>query len=506
VNKSIAKSYPHLLIPVGVVLLHLLNSAFTTYGYFRDELYYIACSNHPGFGYVDQPPLSIFILSLNRLCFGDSLLALRLLPALAHGVTVWLAGLLAGKLGGSRFAQLLAALTVAVAPGLVGMFGYYSMNAFDIMLWPIAAYLLVRLNETEKPQYWIWIGVIVGLGLLNKLSMGWLAAGIAVGVVATPMRRWVRTPYPWIAAGISLLLFLPYIIWNLQHELAHLEFMRNAAGAKYASQTPETFLLGMILHFHPLALPVWLAGFWVLLRKNAGILGIAVLTVLAILLINIHSKTEYFNPAAVLLLAAGAVQVERWCASPRLLVPGRLYAALIALTGCLLLPFALDLLPVNAFVSYSEAIGVSPSNTEGKRMGSLPQHYADRFGWKELADDVASVFKSLPAEEQSRAKIYAQNYGEASAISFFGRKLGLPEAISGHNSYWLWGCGSDSVGVVIIVGGERLSHLRTFARVEQAAVHSTPQAMPYENGLPIFVCRGMRVPIRDAWRAVRNYD
>ena len=139
-------------------------------------------------------------------------------------------------------------------------------------------------------------------------------------------------------------------------------------------------------------------------------------------------------------------------------------------------------------------------------MGSLPQHFSDRFGWEELAADVATVFKGLSPQEQSRAMIYAQNYGEASAISFFGRKYGLPNGTSGHNSYWVWGCGADSVDVVIVLGGKQEDHLRVFARVDQAAVHSHRYAMPYENELPIFICRGLKIPTDDIWNAVKSYN
>ena len=205
-KKFINDNVVALSISLFILLLHFYNSAFTTYGYFRDELYYLSCTDHPSFGYVDQPPLSILILSLNRFLFGDSLFALRLLPSIANALTILITGLIVKKLGGKTFAQLVACVGIGFAPGLVGMFSIYSMNAFDILLWQLVFYSLIHLIETEEPRDWYIIGVLLGIGLMTKISMGWLAAGIAMSVLATPMRRWLKTPYPWLAAGISFML------------------------------------------------------------------------------------------------------------------------------------------------------------------------------------------------------------------------------------------------------------------------------------------------------------
>lgn len=491
------------------LLLHFYNNAYPSYGYFRDELYYIICTDHLAAGYVDQPPLSIFILSLQRLFFGDSLFVLRFLPSVANAIVIFLTGLFVKRFGGSSFAQMFACIGVGFAPGLVGMFGFYSMNAFDIVLWQLVILALIQLIDTEQSHYWYIIGVLIGIGLMIKISMGWLAAGIIVSAIVTQLRKWSRTPHPWIAAGISLLLFLPYIIWNLQNDMAHLEFARNAAGTKYASQNVMTFFSGVILNFNPLTLPIWISGFWFFFSKrfrNMMPIGISICVVLIILVGNVHSKPEYFNPAMPILFAGGAVMVEHLLQKKWLRIIGNIFLMMIALTGLLTLPLAIDLLPVETFIRYTQILGLSPSNSEGKKMGSLPQHFADRFGWVELSHNVSEVYNSLSENEKNQCVVYAQNYGEASAINFFGKKNVLPLAISGHNSYWNWGYGGKEVLAAIIIGGNAEDHRTVFDSVKEIQVHTNHYAMPYESDLPIYICRGLKIPLEKIWNNVKHYD
>lgn len=509
-EQNVLRSQRTILAPaLGILFVHFINNAFTTYGIFRDELYYIACSEHLAWGYVDQPPLCAFILRISRFVFGDSIFALRILPSLAHAFTVFFTGLIAQKFGGGKFSQTLSCVIVALAPGIVGMMGIYSMNAFDILLWQVAIYFVLRLFETQEKKFWYGIGITIGFGLMNKISMGWLAAGLAIGILVTPERKWLRTPYPWQAAGIALAMFIPYVVWNIQNDFAHLEFAQNAARVKYASQNPVTFLSGLLLLYNPLAIPVWLSGFWVLMkhgRKEIRVIGIAILTVLGILLVNIHSKPEYFNPAVVVLVAAGAIQIERWF-EHRWRAVRNAYVVVIAMTGFLLMPLAIDILPVQSFISYSQLLGVSPPSTEGHRMGELPQHYADRFGWKELASNVSTAYNSLPHDVQRYTAIYVRNYGEAGAIDFYGKELGLPKAMSGHNNYWIWGNGrmEDTVEILIAVGGDAEDYADTFADVTLVGRHSSNLAMNYESDLPIYICRKPRVKIKDVWHTTRRF-
>ncbi|MGA7161138.1 MAG: glycosyltransferase family 39 protein [Bacteroidota bacterium] len=498
-----------LLFVLVKLLLHFYTNAFAGYGIFRDELYYAACSEHLSAGYVDQPPLSIFLFALNRMFFGDSLFAIRFLPAIAGAATVFLTGLMARELGGGRFAQSISSLAAVVSLILLAMDGFFSMNAFDLLFWAWTAYILILLMKSGDKKYWLHLGLLLGLGLLNKISVLWLGFGIFVGVIATPERRWLKTEYPYIAGIIAFALFLPFIIWNATHDLAHLEFIRNASGEKYSSLTPKIFLMGQIMLQNPVTIPLWLSGlFWLLFSKEERrfrTLAYVYLTALAVLLFNGHSKPEYLSPAYTMLFAAGGVAVERWTSSGivRLIRPA--YGVIVA-AGIILAPLAIPILPVETYIRYADALGVKPSTPEGKKLDELPQFYADMFGWEDKAAAVAKVFHSLSPDDQSKCALFGDNYGRCGAIDFYSKKYDMPKSIGPHNNYWLWGPRNYNGDLVIILGGDLKSKQEKFENVTIADTTTSAYAMPYENHLPIYVCRNLKMPLRTLWPKLKHYE
>ena len=493
-----------------VLLLHLFANAFSPYGYFRDELYYLACSHHLAAGYVDHPPLSVFGLALVRILFGDSLFAIRLVPALAVSGTVVFTGLMVRQMYGGPWAILLAGLSVGLAPIFLAMGTFYSMNSLDMLLWSVAGYLVLRIVEEPTRRRWIGLGIVMGLALLNKISFLWFGAGLFVGLLLIPrLREQLRTPGPYVAGGIAFLLFLPFVIWNVQHDFAHLEFMRNAVQNKYGGISRADFLQGVVLLMNPVTLPVWLAGFYYYFLSANGkpyrVLGLIFLVTLLILLINGHSKSEYLASAFPLLLAGGGVMIEQLATRAAGHWLPVAITILLVLTLALV-PMAVPLLPPATFVKYAAALGFSTKNTEGKATAELPQFYADMVGWEELAAHVSAVYQALPPPEQTQAVVFAQNYGEAAALEHYRSQYDLPDVVSGHNNYWLWGYGERDPSVMIIVGGEREDHLRAFAQVDSVAVHRAAYVMPYENNLPIFVGRQPRAPAAVIWPETKHYD
>ena len=489
-------------------VVHLVVNVMGGYGYFRDELYYFACSEHLDWGYVDQPPLSIFILALNRIIFGDSLFALRLLPAIAAGVVVFLTGVMAREFGGNRFAQGLASAGMLASPIFLGMFAIFSMNSFDFVFWTLAFFVILKLLKTDQPRYWIILGVVLGLGLLNKIDVLWLGFGILIGLVLTPQRHWLKTRWPWLAGAIAFMLFLPYVLWNVTHGFAHWEFMQNASSRKYSSQTPITFMVGQLLLQNPINVPLWIGGLcWLLFagEKRFRFMGLIWVAAFLVLLVNGHSKAEYLAPAYMPLLAAGGVALERWLGGKFLNWLRPTYLALVALCGVFVAPLVLPVLPVETYIRYAASIGMGPTSPEAQRLDKLPQFYADMFGWENMAATVAGVYRGLSAEDQARCGIYAQNYGEAGAIDFFGKKYGLPKATSGHNSYFFWGMRGYSGEVVIVIGGNPNDHRKVFESVEQAAVVTSEYAMPYETNLPVFVCRKLKMPLEQIWPGNKHF-
>ena len=497
------------LFALAKLLLHFYTNAFAGYGIFRDELYYAACSEHLSAGYVDQPPLSIVIFALNRMVFGDSIFAIRLLPAIAGAATVFLTGLMARELGGGRFAQGLASLAAVVSLILLGMGSFFSMNAFDLLFWAWSAYVLILLVKTGDKKYWMHLGLLLGLGLLNKISFLWLGLGIFVGVAATPERHWLKTEYPYITAVIAFAFFLPFIIWNATHDLAHLEFIRNASGEKYSSLTPKIFLIGQMMVQNPVTLPLWLSGLlWFLFSKDERrfrIMAYVYLAALAVLLFNGHSKPEYLSPAYSMLFAGGGVAVERWTSSgiARWIRP--VYGVIVA-AGILLAPLTIPILPVETYIHYADALGVKPSTSEGKQLGNLPQFYADMFGWEDKAAAVAKVFHSLSPEDQAKCALFGDNYGRCGAIDFYSKKYGLPKSIGPHNNYWLWGPRDYTGELVIVLGGNLKGKTDRFESVTIADTVRSAYAMPYENNLAIYICRNLKMPLKELWPQLKHYE
>lgn len=490
-------------------ILHIL--CHGNYGYFRDELYYIACSDHLDYGYVDQPPLSIFILALSRLIFGDSLLGLRLLPAVAGALTVIFTGLMVRKLGGGTLATIIACLALIVAPIHLAMNTVYSMNCFDILLWTLSAYFLILIIEEDKPLQWIGLGSIVGLGLLNKVGMSWFAIGLFLSIILTKQRGRLRTKWPYLAALIAFVLFLPYIIWNFIHDFAHLEFIRNATTGKYASLTPVDFIVGQLMILNPITLPVWLAGLYYYFFSKKGksfmLLGIIYVTAFLILLINGHSKPEYLSPSYPMLFAAGAIQIEKLSQKKHWIWLKYALTVMLVIGGIITAPLVLPFLPVKTYILYAEQIGIGPGSYEAKELTELHQFYADMHGWDKMVETVAGVYQNLPSEEQSQCNIITGNYGEAGAIDFFGRKYHLPKASSGHNNYWLWGPQNDTAQVVIYLGGPSEETLVKLYREAQVAdTFRCEYCMPYENNMVIYLCKEPRFSLKQIWPRMKHYE
>ncbi len=494
----------------AALAFHLLVNAFGGYGIFRDEFYYIACSKRLAAGYVDQPPLAMWLLAAGRAVFGESQLGIRVLPAVAHALTVLLAGLITRRLGGRRAAVALACLAVLLAPIIIGHTNIFQMNAFSHLFWALAAYILVLIADKSRPGLWLLLGAVMGLGLLNKIDFLWFGAGLAAALLLTDLRKHLATPWPFAAAALALLIFSPYVIWNATHGWAHLEFIRNASAGKYSGLTRLGFIKDQALLLNPVNLLLWLPGLLYLLfsreARRYRVLGFIYLAAFVVLLANPHSKSEYLAPAYAMLFAAGGVSVERWASRGKRGWAVVSLAALSGVTSLMLIPFAVPVLPVETYIAYSAALGVKPSTPENNRLAELPQFYADMFGWEGLARDVSAVYLSLPEAERASAVIYARNYGEAASLEYFASKYPLPRVVSPHNNYWVWGYPKEGFRTVIVLRGNFEELKGLCDQVTLAAVHACRYCMPYENDMPIFICRGVHVPPAEIWRKDKNFS
>lgn len=488
-----------LVIPVLKLALHLAFAG--RYGIFRDELYYLACGEHLAWGYVDQPPLIAAIAAFERALFGESLLGLRLLPALAGAGVVLLAGVIARDLGGGRAARLFAQLAALISPLYLTIHHFLSMNVFEHLFWALAAWGVVRIVRDARPRLWPWVGLAIGVGLENKHSIAFLAVALVVGLAATRERRLLWSGWFLLAAAIAAALAAPHAIWQWQHGFPMLELLRNGQLHKNAPFSPLGFVLAQLLENHPLNAPVWLGGWIWLARSRFRALAIAYVALLA-MMIALRAKGYYLAPIYTLLYAAGGVAIERVVRRAWLRVG---IAVLMLAGGALTLPYAVPVLSEESFIAYAKAVKLVPPPTERHEMGPLPQLYADMHGWPEMVAKVAEVYHALPPEDRARAAIFTSNYGEAGAIDFFGPKLGLPKAISGHNAYWMWGPRGASGEVLIVVGESREDVEQGFAEVTEAARVHHPYAMPYENAEPIFVGRRPRAPVAEMWARAKKF-
>jgi len=496
-------------VVLAKAVLHGLTSA-RGYGYFGDEFYYLACAERLAWGYVDHPPFSIAVLAGWTALLGDSLAALRLLPALLGSAAVWASAVLTRELGGGRHAQLVTAVIVALAPVNLVVHGYYSMNAIDVLVWLLAFVAIVRLLRDPTPARWLVLGALLGVGLLDKYSVAWLGLGFGLGLLLTPHRRLLVSPWPWLAAALALSIVAPHVVWQVVHGFPSAEFMAAATGRKMVRVGPVELFAQQALVMHPLALPIWVAGGVRLLRDRGPgperVLGIVFVTTALILIANGTSRPNYLALAQPPLVAAGAIGLERLGQRARWRwLPDAALAALVVV-GLLASALALPVLAPNDLVAYSRAIGIGAPQMENRDIGELDPHFADMMGWEAIVDAVARAWEELPAEERARAGILGPSYSETGAIELLGRARGLPTPASPHNSYWLWGPPEGDGSVVLIAGGSREFWERHWARLEAVGSWDCGLCLPDRNGRTLWVAREPRAPLDEIWQALRHYQ
>ena len=489
------------------LLLHLY--AGRHYGYFCDELYYLACARHLAWGYVDQPPLIAFVASIERILLGDSLAAIRFLPALAGAGKVLLTGRIARELGGKRFAQGLAALCALAAPGFLALDCLLTMNAFEPLFWMGCACLVIRIVRTGNARLWLWFGLLAGIGLENKHSMLIFGFAILAGLLLTPERRLLGTKWLWIGGLAAFLIFLPNLLWNIQNHFPFLELQANIRrSGRNVDLTPLAFLGQEILAMLPMSAPIWLAGLWFFFFRREGkpfrALGWAWL-IAAALILALNPRIYYLFPAFPALFAGGSVLWERWLAGARVQWIKPAYAALIVLMAAMLAPTMIPLLPVETYIRYSIAMHLAPPRIETHKLGPLPQLFADQFGWEEMVATVARVYNGLPANVRARTAIFAQNYSQAGAVDLLGPQYGLPQAISGHQNYYLWGPRDYTGESMIVMQGRQDELEKLFPVVRKVARVEHPYSMPH-NHFDVFYCRGLRLPLKQLWPRVKSWN
>jgi len=497
---------PSILLAAVTLLVHLILN--NRYGVFSDELYFIVCGQHPALGYVDQPPLAPLIAGASHALFGTALLPLRLVPALAMSATVGLTAELAERLGGGRFAQWLSGLAVLFG----GIFLVDGMLMTTDMLQPLTwlgcGYCLVRLAQTRNERWWLGFGLVVGVSLTSKFLILFYLAGLAVGVLATPLRRSLLSPWLYAGAAIALLFAAPSLYWQGVHGWPFLELGKAGAEHKNLVLSPLGFLGQQVLFVGPAAAPIWLIGLWRFSAKPQApelrVFPIAY-AVMVVLFYALHGKAYYLAPVYPVLLVGGALALEGWLRRP--LVRGAAIG-FVAGVGALLAPLAMPVLPPNLYGAYAHALGLSSSSTATEKgaQGALPLHLAGMFGWREMAASVSAVYNALPPADRAKAVFFGRDYGEAAAIDVYGPAFHGPDAISGHNNYFLWGPKGHDGSVVITLGRDAGAWTQVYRSVQAAGRIDNPYAEPFETNVTIFVLRGPLHPAAAMWPSLKHYE
>ncbi|HEY7876787.1 MAG TPA: glycosyltransferase family 39 protein [Gemmatimonadaceae bacterium] len=484
--------------------LHIATAIITPYGLQRDEFLYLAMGAHLHLWGMDFPPAMAILAQVMRATVGVGLVAVRIVPALASTLLVVFAVLFARELGGRRFAQALAGLTIIVSPALLRSGTLFQPVVLDQLAWTLVLFSLVRLSRSGDPRWWIALGVAAGLGLLAKFSIVIVGAGVLGAVAMRPDRRWLATRWPWIAALAAFAIGSPSIVGQIHTGWPALIYERELAAQQLVHVTMFGFFSDQ-LQMLGLGALLAVAGLWEYWRREAlRVVAVTCLITLAILL-AFQGKAYYLLPVYPALVGAGSAWLERMTngsagrrSSPRAVVRA-VAVVIVAAYGVVALPFGLPVLPPNAMARYASRGSKGMVTTNTDRVLRLPQDYADMLHWRERVLAVARVYDSLPPAERARAVIGATNYGEAGAIDYYGPAMGLPRAICGCGTYWFFGPGEKTGEVLVTIGvtGEQLRQF--YGDVRPAGRLVDPWAVPEEQDVPLFVSTDPVMTLQQLW-------
>jgi len=489
----------------AVCFLLLTLATAGRYGFYGDELYYLACAKHLDWGYVDHPPLVALITLVGTSTFGETIVALRFMSGLAGAITVLLSAHVARVLGGGSMSQTLAALSICFAPAFPALSSYLSMNSIDVMLCTLFLIVFLRTIKEPSPGKWVALGALFGVGLLNKYTFLVLGASLFVSLIVT--RQWIvlRSRWPYISGAIALIIFAPHVLWQMEYGWPTIEFMRNATEFKNLALSPLAFMSQLTIGLNPLTLPLWLTGvLFLLLSKRAKEYRFLGWTAVVFVIVYMcqNSKFYYVLPVFPLLFASGAVAWEGFSQSHHFRWPKWVAGSALVISGLVLIPLAVPILPVEQFVSYAKSLGLWNAVRMQKGEGdTLPIHFVYRFGWEETVDAVERAYDSLPPQGKEKCAILASWYGIAGAIDHFGAEHGLPNAICPNNSYWTWGTHGYS-GEEVLAVGYGAEFLREYFDSVERVAHVTNR---YAFDIDIYLCRKPKDDLGRMWHRFKRF-
>lgn len=511
-NKRHFSEYKYLIIiALANFLLVYISSFVKGYGYFIDEFYYIACASRPAFGYVDHPPLAPLILAAFQFVFGNSIPAIRILPAVAESASIFFTGILVKEMGGGKFAQSIGACAMAASPMIVAFGGFYSMNAYEPLLAVILLIITVKMIKENDSQKWIQLGIVMGLGLMNKHTFIVFIVILVLSLLIAG--KWRLVLNKWFAIGslIAFIIILPNIIWQVQNNYPSLEFYKNASTQKNIYTPPLTFFLTQVMDNSPFTFPFWFAGAIYLLFskriKEFRFLGILFIGLFFVMMLSGSSRPDRLAFAYPAAFAGSAFIYEAFILKHnfRWLKPVVFVFLFIGLA--IGLPMILPYFRYEQVEAYTKFIGINTELETGNKP-ALPQMLADKIGWEEKFNLVLNAYDSLSDKDKKETIIAAGNYGQAGSIELFGKKYNLPPVVCAHNNYYLWS--KDKLRGNILL---QLTKPQDYNRLkklfkdvkEYPGEFSNPYVTSHENNLVVFICREPKIPYSEMLEKARFY-
>lgn len=495
-------------IALAKLLFHIYFN--NRYGYFRDEFDYMSCGDHLSWGYVDQPPLIPFLTHVSRAVLGDSLRAIRFIPALASSFLVVQTALIARELGGKAYSLVLSAVCVVVAGQYLSNASLLGTNCLEPTLWMGCAYFAILAVKRNDPRYWLWFGVLAGLGLEEKYSIAFFLIAVVVGLLLTPQRRFLIEKWMWLGGLTAFLIFLPNLLWNIHYHWPFLQLMHNIREeGRDIVLSAGQFFVQQVMIMSPFTAPIWIIGVLALLlwpRLAAyRMLGWCYLVSYGIFFV-LHGKSYYLSPIYPMLYAAGAVAIEYSLASRRVAWLKPAIVAVLLIMGAYIAPIAVPILSRDHFIAYMKQLPFKlPVMEHAHTRAVLPQWYADQFGWEEIVAETAVAWNQLSPTEREACGVFAQDYGQAGAIDFFGHEYGLPHAISGDRSYWIWGPDGHSGNCLIVLDDSQEKLETLFNDVEYVGT-SPDNRYALTRRVPVFICRGLKFgTLADSWPNLKRW-
>jgi 4-amino-4-deoxy-L-arabinose transferase-like glycosyltransferase len=488
-----------LLLGLALFLLHMFTNH--QYGFHQDEMVVVDNAYNLDWGYVEYPPVTPFLTRISLGIFGLSLVSARMFAALAQSIAMVLAGLMARELGGKRFTQILAAIATAIAPIALAEGAMVMYVTFDFLWSVLIAYFIIRLLKSEDPRWWLGIGAVIGLGMMTKFTMAFFTASIVGGVLLTDARRYLKSPWLWGGVILSLLVFLPNLLWQIKHDFISLDFLQGIHARDVREGRAEDYVIEQFVFCaNTVVIPLWIAGWYYYFFRQDGkrfrMLGwIFVITFMIYFIVQ--GLSYYQAPAYPMLIAAGAVVWQEWIdklsAQKARFALGATWSALV----------------VGAVFAGVIALPIPPINSPlFNAVSEVHDLFTEQIGWQDMVKTVGDIYAGLPDEEKARAGILTQENDEAAALNLYGGEYGLPKAISGSDTFWLRGYGNPPPETLITVGLEYPYIAQFF---EQCTVAGTiTNSYGIENDLTnpsgIYVCRKARFPWSEIWKRIKHYS